>query len=227
MANKFNLEGLKEEKATRRSERNTVSEQLGEPVTTGQAKDGFLNGLITSFNTGRETHATKRIKLIENKVDIREGKAPKFRENSDDIAALHEVSQNRSANRNNLNINATMSPEMAEASRDELMYAEMAKKSLRGGQSLSESLMSVGGAQQNYNGAGQPIQSSQLTEGVKNVVNNYLAENFSLIVEESIKSTILEMYAVQRIKEVLNENKGMIKGIMLEILKEMKAKQKL
>ncbi len=225
MANKFNLEGIKEEMATRRSERNSVSEQLGEPIVSGQAKDGFLNGLITSFNTGRETHATKRIKLIENKIDIKEGKTPKFKESGDDIVSLQDVNQNRSSNRNNLNINTSMSPEMAEASRDELMYADMNKKVLRGGQSLSESLMSVGGQGAHNNAT--PIQSAQLNEGIKNVVNNYLAENFGLIVEESIKSTILEMYAVERIKEVLQENKGMIKSIMMEIIKETKAKQKL
>lgn len=225
MANKFNLEGIKEEMATRRSERNTVSEQLGESIPNNQAKDGFLNGLITSFNTGKETHATKRIKLIENKVDIREGKTPKFKENSEDIGALHEVSQNMTSNRGVIPINTGMNPELGQAEREELMYAEMSKRALRGGQTLSENLMSVAGG--NHNGGGQPIASSQLTEGVKNVVNNYLAENFSLIVEESIKSTILEMYAVERIKEVLHENRGMIKAIMLEILKEMKAKQKL
>jgi len=220
MANKFNLDGIKEEMATRRSERNTVSEQLGESVNATQAKDGFLNGLITSFQTGRETHSTKRIKLIENKVDIREGKSPKFKENDTDLT---EVNQNRNTNRNVLPVNNGINPEMGQGDRDELMYAEMSKKSLRGGQSLSESLMSVGGHGNNN----APIQSSQLTEGVKNVVNNYLAENFGLIVEESIKNTILEMYAVERIKEVLHENKSMIKSIMLEILKEMKAKQKL
>ena len=225
MANKFNLEGIKEEMATRRNERNSVSEQLGESVTNNQAKDGFLNGLMTSFSTGRETHATKRIKLIENKVDIREGKSPKFKENDEDIVVLHEANQNR--NRGVIPINTNLNPELGQSERDELMYAQMQKKALRGGQSLSESLMSVAGAGGNQNGGGQPIASSQLTEGVKNVVNNYLAENFGLIVEESIKSTILEMYAVQRIKEVLQENKSMIKSIVLEILKEMKAKQRI
>jgi len=221
MAIKYNLEGIKEEMATRRNERNTVSQQLGEPVNTGQAKDGFLNGLITSFNTGRETHATKRIKLIENKVDIREGKTPKFKENNTDI--LPEANQNRTPNRGG--IDNVMNPEFSEADRDELMYAKMSKKALMGGNSLSENLMSFTG--QATNNGGNPIQSSVLTEGVKNVVNNYLAENFGLIVEESIKNTILEMYAVERIKQVLQENKGMLKAIMYEIIKENKAKQKL
>ena len=219
MAVKYNLDGIKEEMASKRSERNTVSEKLGETInSSGQPKDGFLNGLLTSFQTGKETHATKRIKLIENSVDIKEGKKPKFSENN-----IQEVVQNNPIRVNN------MIPEQSSEDRDELMYAQMSHKALKGGQSLSESLMNVstGGNRGGINGGNNElIQSSTLNEGVKNVVNNYLAENFGLIVEESIKNTILDMYAVERIKDVLNEYyKPMIKNTIREVFREIKKEQ--
>lgn len=215
MSNKFNLDTIKEEMATRRSERNSVSEQLGEPISNNQAKDGFLNGLITSFKTGKETHSTKRIKLIENKVDIKEGKAPKFKENTtiEDINTIESYNKNTNFLQND---------------RDELMYNDLSKKALKNGQTLSESLMSLTGQgqQNNLQQNRSDLNHSQLNDGVKNIVNNYLAENFGFILEESIKNTLLEMYAVDRIKQVLIENKGLIKKIMYEILKENKSKEK-
>ena len=118
-----------------------------------------------------------------------------------------------------------MPPEEASADRDELMYAKMAHNALKGGQSLSESLMNVSNSGGNNRG-GDLIPSTTLNEGVKNVVNNYLAENFGLIVEESIKTTILDMYAVERIKDVLNEYyKPMIKNTIREVFREMKKEQ--
>jgi hypothetical protein len=57
-------------------------------------------------------------------------------------------------------------------------------------------------------------------------VNNYLIENFGPVVEEAIKSTILEMYAVERIKEVLHENKDLVKTIVYDTIRELQAKSK-
>jgi hypothetical protein len=70
------------------------------------------------------------------------------------------------------------------------------------------------------------INEGYLTESVKRTVNNYLMENFGPIVEEAIKSTILEMYAVERIKEVLTENKEMIKSVVYETIRELQNKNK-
>ena len=70
------------------------------------------------------------------------------------------------------------------------------------------------------------LNEQYLGESVKRIVNNYLIENFGPVVEEAIKSTILEMYAVERIKEVLTENKEMIKTIVIDVIKEIQAKSK-
>ena len=70
------------------------------------------------------------------------------------------------------------------------------------------------------------LNEGYLVENVKKVVSNYLIENLGPIMEESIKSTILELYAVDRIKEVLTENKEMIKTIVYETIRELQAKKK-
>jgi hypothetical protein len=70
------------------------------------------------------------------------------------------------------------------------------------------------------------LNEAYLTENVKKIVNNYLVENFGPVVEEAIKSTILEMYAVERIKEVLTENKEMVQKIVYDTIRELQAKSK-
>jgi hypothetical protein len=85
----------------------------------------------------------------------------------------------------------------------------------------------VGGSPTNKQ---QPVQQrpqmnlneGYLVENVKKIVDNYLIENFGPIVEEAIKSTILELYAAERIKEVLVENKEMVKAVVIETIREIK-----
>jgi ABC-type oligopeptide transport system ATPase subunit len=124
-----------------------------------------------------------------------------------------------------------MSPE-----RDEQLWAEIERKKK---QTLAESMQNY--IQTPYTGAPmgqQPMQPTMpmgqqpilneayLTENVKKIVNNHLVESFGPIVEEAIKSTILEMYAVERIKEVLNENKEIIQNIVYDTIRQLQAKSK-
>jgi len=75
-------------------------------------------------------------------------------------------------------------------------------------------------------GAPMQINEAALVENVKNVVNGYLSENLGVIFEEAIKGTIIEMYAVERIKEVLNENRDLVKSVVVETIREIQAKSK-
>jgi hypothetical protein len=79
--------------------------------------------------------------------------------------------------------------------------------------------------------ARQPQQQMNLNEGylvenVKKIVDNYLIENFGPVIEEAIKGTIIEIYAVERIKEVLQENREIVKSIVLETIREIQANSK-
>ena len=55
------LSGLKKEISERKQ-----SVGIG---TTVAPKDEFVNGLLTSLQSGRETQATKLIKIVENKTN--------------------------------------------------------------------------------------------------------------------------------------------------------------
>ena len=70
------------------------------------------------------------------------------------------------------------------------------------------------------------LNEAALVENVKNVVNGYLSENLGTVFEEAIKGTIIEMYAVERIQEVLNENRDLIKTVVVETIKEIRDKSK-
>jgi D-arabinose 1-dehydrogenase-like Zn-dependent alcohol dehydrogenase len=71
------------------------------------------------------------------------------------------------------------------------------------------------------------LNEEHLMGAVKGTVDKYLTENFGLVVEEAIKSTILEMYAVERIKEVLNENRDLVKSLVYETIREIQQKNKM
>ena len=222
MTQKIDLNKLTTEIQTYKKEKGVIAEKaMGSALLP---KDEFLNGLLTSLQTGQETKASSLIKLVENKVAAKHGEIVRH-----DIAPVAPVSHPTHAH--NLN-EVQMSPE-----RDELLWAEVEKKKLLAKQTLAESIegfnRTTNAPMQNvsvtptYNQAGVPmLNEGYLVENVKKIVNNYLIENFGPVMEEAIKSTIIEMYAVERIKDVLTENKEMIKTVVYETIRELQSKNK-
>ena len=223
MNKNVNLTALRDEIDNRKGQRNNVSTRLGESVgsiNTMAPRDAFLNGLLESLQTGRETESS----ILLRKVD---GQAPEVKSNAKLPVNNRPVQQSQQQS-NRVNDAADMSsPE-----RDEQLYADLENKRK---QTLTESIGSyintpkMGAPMQNnyqpqQQNTSMQINEAYLSENVKGIVNNYLSENFGPIVEEAIKSTILEMYAVERIKEVLQENKDLIKTVVVEVFREIKAK---
>jgi len=224
---KPDLNKLKAEIDTRKRERGIISSKLGESAgNAAPPRDEFLNGLITSLDTGKSTAATNLIKLVENKT------AEKKRE-----TIIHNIDTSTISHNTNLQQNTTplgrtsLNENESSQDREELLWAEIEKRKK---QTLTEQMASMlpqnaNAMQQNVNGMlqrPQNLNEGYLVENVKKVVDNYLIENFGPVVEEAIKSTILEMYAVERIKEVLNENREMIKTVVIDVIKEIQAKSK-
>jgi len=212
---KPDLNKLKTEIDNRKRDRGILSEQ--KQGANLMPKDEFLNGLLTSLNTGQPTHATNLIKLVENKTAAKHGEVVR-----------HTIDNNIQSNfqqqkpQQNKRENMDMSPE-----RDELLWEEIEKRKK---QTLTEQLETMSGKPVN-NGMSQQRSQMNLNEGylvenVKKIVDNYLVDNFGPIVEEAIKSTILELYAVDRIKEVLYENKELLRGAVIDVIKEIQAKKK-
>ena len=231
MTQKLDLNKIKDEIENRKKEKNMVSSNLGEGVGENVApREEFLTGLLKARETGRETSSSKLIKVVENKIAEKHGESLKHRI-SEEAPIQRQIHTETST--------VNMSPE-----RDEQLYADIEKKT---NQTLAESIQAFTGTQPNsphpstvnYNGkellttkpqSASPqtpqINEGVLVENVKTVVNDYLTENLGPVFEEAIKGTIIEMYAVERIKEVLHENKDLIKSVVIETIRDIQAKNK-
>lgn len=220
MADKVNLNLLKSEIDNRKREKNQISTNANGVTSTMPARDAFLSGLLESFQTGRDTHSSVKVKQVVNRAAEKNGESAPIRN-----AATLPIS-NSSPQPHRIT-----EADMSSAERDEQLYIDLQNKRK---QTLVESIEGftntphVGAPMNNnYQPQSAPMQLNEayLTENVKKIVNNYLVENFGPIVEEAIKSTILEMYAVERIKEVLHENKELVKTVVYEVFKEIREKQ--
>jgi hypothetical protein len=218
MADRVNLNLLKNEIDNRKREKNQISTNPNGVFTTTPTRDEFLSGLLESFQTGRDTHSSVLIKEVVNKAAEKIGEPAPMRNTpvlpiSNSSPQPHRIS------------NVDMSIE-----REEQLYIDLERKrkstvieSIEGFNKTPQ----VGAPMNNYQPQSAPMQLNEayLTENVKKIVNNYLIENFGPVVEEAIKSTILEMYAVERIKEVLQENKELVRTVVYEVFKEIREKQ--
>jgi len=232
MAKKLDLNKLKDEIHKEKQNRNVIPSQLGENVSTSAApRDVFLNGLISSLHSGQETPASTLIKVVENKVAEKHGMVKRHIVNETAVTPTPQATPT-----------IDTSPD-----RDEQLYRDLETKRK---QTLAESIsnfqnkapatetppmVNYGGQQfltsaptvpTVQTGAPMQINEAALVENVKNVVNGYLSENLGTVFEEAIKGTIIEMYAVERIQEVLNENRDLIKSVVVETIKEIQARSK-
>jgi hypothetical protein len=226
---KLDLNKLKEEIDKEKQNRLGVPSELGETVGRGiSPRDVFLTGLLQARETGADTPSIALIKTVENKTNEKHGGIKK-----------HVINETTTT--------PVQRPESVDMSldRDEKLFRDLEEKRK---QTLAESIGAFQGTTPtapkspliNYNGqqfltsapanalTGVPMQLNEaaLVESVKNVVNNYLTENLGTVFEEAIKGTIIEMYAVERIKEVLSENRDLIKSVVIETIREIQAKNK-
>jgi hypothetical protein len=239
MAKKLDLNKLREEIDKEKKSKNMVPSQLGESVGGASPRDEFLKGLLVARESGAETPSTTLLKTVENKVAEKKGEVRKHAVNENVAVATPTYAPKKPT--------VDMSPD-----REQQMYQDMDKMRK---QTLAESIsnfhgnqgttgtptpptVNFGGQQYltslpantpvNENSAQMPMQINEaaLVENVKNVVNGYLSENLGAVFEEAIKGTIIEMYAVERIKEVLTENRDLIKTVVVETIREIQARNK-
>jgi len=210
---KPDLNRLKEEIDIRKRERSNVNSSGVAP------RDTFLNELLTSLHTGKDTSSTNLIKLVENKVAIKNKETARHNVTEANVdrtpARIPALSETK----------VDMSPE-----RDEALWAEVERKRIQSKQqTLAESMgeyIAPTGAPARQAGQQMNLNEGYLVENVKKIVDNYLIDNFGPIIEEAIKSTMLELYAVDRIKGVLTENKEIIQKMVYDTIREIQAKSK-
>lgn len=195
-----------------------------------QPRMAFLHGLVESLQKNIPTHSSELIKEVDNKVAIKKNEKPIFKPNS----SLVQTTQNR-----NTPIQIEQQPqklnEFEDISREELMYQKLNSKqksnTLYG---EIENFIQPQYPNQQYpnqqypNYQSSPNQHPQvMNESVENICSNYLNENLLHIVEDTFKNAVIEMYAVERIKQVLTENKEIIRAVILEVFKEIQSKKKI
>ena len=229
MANKGIMNNIKNEIDTRKKEKNMVSSSLGESVGSDVApRDVFLHGLKKSLKTGAETASSSLIKTVVNKAAKHKGETANLPVNPVAPAPINE----------------TVAPVQMSPERDEQMYADMRNM---GNKTLAESIQGFSGANPaatntapvvNYGGnqyltsapAGVPVAGGQINEGVlvesvKQIVNGHLVESLSPILEEAIKSTVLEMYAIEQVRKVITDNPEIINEAVYRTIRELKKKK--
>ena len=222
---KPDLNKLKTEIASRKREKSMTPDGMGnQPQIGASPRDTFLNGLMESlYKTGRDNASTNLIKMVDNQVAVKKKETTRLPVNE-----TVEPVQRPTIQQSSIRETVDMSPE-----RDELLYRDLDKQRK---QTIADAMaagiapnknMNTGMPSYNPNN-GQPMQINEgyLVENAKKIVDNYLIDNFGPVVEEAIKGTIIEMYAVERIKEVLQENREMIKTLVYETIREIQAKSK-
>lgn len=229
MANtKVDLTKIHEEIASRKREKtDSIVNETGTGVIP---RDVFLNELLTSLQSGRKSPVINNIKTMDARAEIINNSLKTGVVTQDAVNKINELKQSNTqvipqARPINRNPDIDMSPE-----REEQLFRDFENRKK---QTLAESIQTyvntpAVGAPMNNNPVMPPKQLNEnyLNENVKKMVDNYLFESTIPVLEEAIKSTVMEMYAVERIREVLQENREMIKSIVKEVIKEIQEKNK-
>jgi len=218
MANKnIDLNKLKEEIDNRKKGRTNVSVGLGETqkkvdLSGRPPRDVFLHGLLESLNSGVENHSTSLVKTVENVIAEKKGtKTFNISENAPTTPPTNLPPQSKTAN---------MGDE-----RDELFYKNLEK---RKNETLSGTLNQYANTPPpKQNNVPQQQGMGMINEQtLNNAIQNTITDNFAHLVGEAIDSAVIEMFTLERIKKVLEENTDLIKAVVLQTIKEIQSKRK-
>lgn len=209
MGQSIDLNNLKEEINRRKKDKGIVNEGSNDTVETAP-KDGFLDGLLASLKTGKRNESTELIRMVENKA---------AEKNGEKVPEPTEYTQPIQPQKNNVH----STPPTDDYSRESKLYEELERKhkEFYGGYHQPQN-----NPQQNkqlvHGNNGSGINESKLHESVINLIT----ENAGVIVERALKDAVFDLFTEEKIKEVISENKKMIRGIVYEIIRELQQKKK-
>ena len=216
---KIDLSKIAEEIKAKKSELHGVDTRANQPITNN--RDAFLFDLMESFKTGnKQSPAVTKIKQVENKAVERSNQKTGRNERPvfGDSDYQQPQQQRQGGGRTVL---------MEDDDRENKMFQDFTKGNSK---TLAQQMEEF---QRGYN---QPTQQPQqhngmlneevLMNNLRNVVDKYLVENYGVLVEDSVKNVMLETYATSRIKQVIMENKDLIKPLVIEVIRELQQKSK-
>ncbi len=196
MDKNINLDSLKDEIKRRKTERQDIGIDT-QGVGALPPKDKFLNGLLESLNSGRETHASKLVKMVDNKVAEKNGEKTRHKINEELVDNSPPI-------------------DFENSSREQSLYDEIAKKTQ---QMISKNKYPENSALLTSN----PQQPITLNE---EVIKKVITDNFEHLIENALKNSIVNIFMSERIKEVINENEDIVKNVVIKTLKELYKKKK-
>lgn len=216
MEKKVDLKNLKSEIDSRKRDKKEVAVRLGESGKGAMPSDQFLNGLLTAIKTGVPNKATNALKLLENRVDAKEGKPATRR--IDDVDLMQHVDTVRQPT-----VQRQERQQLVEApDRDELLYAEFERKQRELYQNYPNTYKTP---PQQSRGGGQVLNEEVMRE-IKTDIIGYIKENFAPIIEEAMKDAIMDMYAEERIKQVITENTDVVEKIVVDTIRKIQDRNK-
>lgn len=219
MESKVDLKNLKSEIDNRKTRKREEAIKLGEEGKAPMPADQFLKGLLKARETGVPNKSTNTLKLIENKLDVKDGITPT--RVLDDVELLEHVDTGRSVLPPRQAPQRQQHPSQEYADREEALYAEFTRKQNELYKNYPE-IYKKPPLQEGRARSGQPINEELILE---NAIG-YIKENLAPIIEETMKDTIMKMYATEMIKEVISENKEIIEKIVIETIRKIQDQNK-
>lgn len=209
--NAVDLSKLREEIDSRKKVNNVGNQGSGGKA----AKDTFLNELLTSVKTGQESRSTKILKMVEQKAVEKTGDKPTSSSRGETMV---EAIGKHSGGGNT----APTPPEYTgDEDRDHLLHEEYNRRMKEMFGEGAKELM----PKQSQQAKPQPKQQIN-EEYLVDMVKKTISENFAPVVEQAMKEAIVEIYATERIKDVIQENESLIKNIVINTIRELQRKKK-
>jgi hypothetical protein len=218
MEKKVDLKNLKSEIDSRKRDKKEVAVRLGESGKGSMPSDQFLNGLLTAIKTGVPNKATNALKILENRVDAKEGK-PAMRR-IDDVDLMQHVDTVRQP----ISPRQERQPILEAPERDELLYAEFERKQRELYQNYPSTYKTP--PVQQSRGVGGQVLNEEVMREIKTDIIGYIKENFAPIIEEAMKDAIMDMYAEERIKQVIKENTEVVEKIVVDTIRKIQDRNK-
>lgn len=244
MAEGFNINKLKAEIDSRKTERTTKDVALG-IVPAGaipkKGKKAFLNELVTSMHRGVKTDASEAVRVLNETVEGKKGVPNAAAKNVNkyipprtgrvqlnEEAPTQQYAPNTAANDWGIPSGVAVG-KSADGERDDLFEKQNAKydQMMMSGNPIAAQIVKQP-QQRQYVNEQQPIV---MNESLDQMLNEKLERNMERMVESAFKSVLTSIYTKQKIQESLAEfleSDDFVKVVgkaINEIAKRNKAKQ--
>jgi hypothetical protein len=215
----MDLDLIKKEIENKKREKQQIAEQSG--IDVPMAKDNFLHSLQESLATGRPNKATQKLKVVtdrSNNMEVDGGQVINKNKIPVNEQVLETIQQPKPQVHPNQHVNPNPNPQIDP--REEQFYKNLQETK----QLLGNNNVGMADAMQMYmkNQPQQPqmINSQNaLNEAVQREVKSFMSNiDFPKLVEDIVKSTMMEMYQKEKLEKALNENQDKIQKMVVNTI---------